>query len=126
MDNILPMINEYCSNLNVCANTSVNWNKIDSESLIIGSTKIEDAKIILKDREIDLNSILTTKDLAQQKSLENIYKAIFKMLCETNKDEEDAYKALLKLYSFNYRYTVLAIENKKIKDEVKQLNEDFD
>lgn len=89
-----------------------------ANSLQIGGTSIEEAKIITKDRIINLKNILTADDLEDKEGFEVVYKVLFMKLCKLYKEEADKFNALLKIYSYNYRNTVLAIETKRLKDEL--------
>lgn len=52
-----------------------------------------------------------------------LYNNIFENLCAENPEKEQEYRALLKLYRNNYRYTVLLIENENLKVEVEKIND---
>lgn len=52
-----------------------------------------------------------------------LYNNIFENLCAENPEKEEEYRALLKLYRNNYRYTVLLIENENLKVEVEKIND---
>jgi len=96
-----------------------------ANSLQIGSTSIEEAKIITNKKIINLNEVLTLDMISKEKGPDNIYKALFLSLCRNFPEEEGQMRALLRMYNNNYRYTVIAIENKHIKEELKRLNETF-
>lgn len=96
-----------------------------ANTLQIGGTQIEEARIITKDKVINLNEVITTDMISKEKGPDNIYKALFMTLCRNFPEEAGQMKALLKIYNKNYRYTVIAIENKHIKEELKQLNDSF-
>ena len=52
-----------------------------------------------------------------------LYNNIFENLCAENPEKEEEYRALLRLYRNNYRYTVLLIENENLKVEVEKIND---
>ena len=52
-----------------------------------------------------------------------LYNNIFENLCAENPEKEEEYRALLKLYRNNYRYTVLLIENENLKVEIEKIND---
>lgn len=93
-------------------------NNCHANTLTIGGTSITEGKIILSNREINLNNVLTADDLEDTEGFEVVYKVLFMKLCKLYKEEADKFNALLKIYSYNYRNTVLAIETKRLKDEL--------
>ena len=52
-----------------------------------------------------------------------LYNNIFENLCAENPEKEEEYRAHLRLYRHNYRYTVLLIENENLKVEVVKIND---
>lgn len=113
--------------------TSINWvpsnypnissvtNNNTSTSLTIGDTTITDGKLIFNDREIDLKHIITASDLENKATFEDVYKVLFMKLCAFYKENEDEYNALLRIYNFNYRNTVLSIEIDRMKASIKAM-----
>ena len=66
---------------------------------------------------IDVN---TLKELLEElTSLEDIYKTLFLKLCEIYHENKTQYESLLKMYSYNYRDTVLIIELENLKKSAK-------
>ena len=107
-DFIKPNYSTYQDTNNVCNYIKNYISSTDSDS-ITAST------INSHNRTIDIEDIVTYKDLADEGDINKMYKLIFESFCKIYPEKESEYKMLLKLYFMDYRRTVIAIETQNFK-----------
>ena len=69
-----------------------------------------------RNRTIDIEDIVTYKDLADEGDINKMYKLIFDSFCKIYPEKALEYKTLLKLYFMDYRRTVIAIDSANLKE----------